>query len=317
MFHITPLVNQTRYLIVDYDHFSLTVGLLTLEKHTPIIQGSVRRFFTTDERVFHPDIFEKYFLQACELLGKQCGDLPKEVALFIDHPETIITSNGYTFTRENSQSPLTVQDIYGYTQTLFRQSQNQAERLWTDEHGYTASDRRLFSAFLSQCALDKQHQSSPLGKSAAQVSLRCLFLYGSHTFQQGLKKALYGAGFELLTIIPMPCVFLNTLSNSHTFFENHLHIHLGYDTTSVVLHLGKRITEVQMIPLGWRELDTFLESEFSPLERESLLLTDRVQAIQGTQIYARYKKIVSKTLLILFERFGLQWSFSDVSLSSS
>lgn len=87
------------------------------------------------------------------------------------------TSTGYTFSRTD-ESPIDLDEVNGYAQNLLEKSEQQAERMWHEEAGYTANERKLLSVFLSYIALDKKHHTFPLGKHASHVTLRCLFFYG-------------------------------------------------------------------------------------------------------------------------------------------
>lgn len=190
----------------------------------------------------------------------------------MDNGESIVTSTGYTFTRDNIDEPVHLEELDTYASKLLLQSDNQAKRQWNEEYGYEDADRKLMSIFLSHLALDKKHYTFPLGKNASHVTMRCLFFYGGKTLLDGISRSIRSSGHTLLTCVPLPCVFLNHLCNRETFLENHLHIHLGYDSTTVILHLGKHVQEIQTIPFGWQFIDEKIESYFSPLERESLLM---------------------------------------------
>jgi hypothetical protein len=109
---------------------------------------------------------------------------------------------------------------------------------------------------------------------------------------------------------------LNHLCNKNTFLENHLHIHLGYDSLSVILHLGKHVQEIQTLPFGWKIIDEKISSYFSPLERESLLMGSDFSALENIPEWLEYRDFLAANLRILFERFDLQWSFSEFSVSS-
>lgn len=272
MFHTNFLQDDQSYLVADYDHFSLTVGVLKFQKRIPHLEYCVKSFFPPEKREFHPRIFEQHFTQCCDQLRKQVGELPQEVCVFVDHGESIITSTGYTFTRENTHEPVHLEELDTYASQLLSQSENQAKRLWHDEFGYDESDRKLLSIFLSYLALDKRHHIFPLGKNAAHITMRCLFFYGSKSLLDGIARSIRGAGHTLLTCVPLPCVFLNHLCNKETFLDNHLHIHLGYDSTTVILHLGKHVQEIQTLPFGWEFIEKKMMKYFSPLERESLLM---------------------------------------------
>lgn len=87
-------------------------------------------------------------------------------------------------------------------------------------------------------------------------------------------------GRTLITCVPLPLVFLNNICNKKTLLDNHLHVHLGYDATTVVLHLGKHVQEIQSLPFGWKLLDDDLQGLFSPLERESFLMGGDISKIQ-------------------------------------
>lgn len=146
--------------------------------------------------------------------------------------------------------------------------------------------------------------------------MRCLFFYGSQMLLDGISRSIRASGHKLLTCVPLPCVFLNHLCNKETFLENHLHIHLGYDSTTVILHLGKHVQEIQTIPFGWNFIDQKIESYFSPLERESLLMTDDFSRLTDIPEWSEYQTFLTANLRVLFERFDLQWSFTDFSVSS-
>lgn len=115
--------------------------------------------------------------------------------------------------------------------------------------------------------------------------------------------------------MPLPFVFLNHLCNHKTLLENHLHIHLGYDSTTVLLHLGKQVQEIQTLPFGWQVIDEKLAQYFSPLERESLLMKNDPK-LQNMPEWSEYQAFLTASLRALFERFGLQWSFHDYTFSS-
>lgn len=162
MFHTNFLQDDQSYLVADYDHFSLTVGVLKFKKRIPHLEYCVKSFFPPEKREFHPRIFEQHFTQCCDQLRKQVGELPQEVCVFVDHGESIITSTGYTFTRENTHEPVHLEELDTYASQLLSQSENQAKRLWHDDFGYDESDRKLLSIFLSYLALDKRHHIFPL-----------------------------------------------------------------------------------------------------------------------------------------------------------
>ncbi len=146
--------------------------------------------------------------------------------------------------------------------------------------------------------------------------MRCLFFYGSKSLLEGISRSIHSAGYKLLTCVPLPFVFLNHICNQNTLLDNHLHIHLGYDSTTVLLHLGKHIQEIQTLPFGWQVIDEKLSDIFSPLERESLLLGNDISRLKNLPVWSWYQEFLGASLRILFERFGLQWSFSDYTLSS-
>lgn len=191
--------------------------------------------------------------------------------MFVDHGESLVTSTGYTFSRKNTDEPVHLEELDAYAVQLLSQSENQAKRLWYEDFGYDESDRKLLSIFLSHLALDKRHHIYPLGKNASHITMRCLFFYGSKSLLDGIARSIRVSGHTLLACVPLPCVFLNHLCNKDTFLENHLHIHLGYDSTTVILHLGKHVQEIQTLPFGWQSIDEKMMKYFSPLERESLL----------------------------------------------
>ncbi len=116
--------------------------------------------------------------------------------------------------------------------------------------------------------------------------------------------------------MPLPCVFLNHLCNQQTLLDNHLHIHLGYDSTTVLLHLGKHVQEIQTLPFGWKVIDDKLSAFLSPLERESVLIKNDITVLENIPEWHEYQKFLTASLRVLFERFGLQWSFGHYSFSS-
>ena len=146
--------------------------------------------------------------------------------------------------------------------------------------------------------------------------MRCLFFYGSKSLIDGISRSLAASDFKLIACVPLPFVFLNHLCNQKTLLDNHLHIHLGYDSTTVLLHLGKHIQEIQTLPFGWKILDEKLSQRFSPLERESLLMSNDSSTLKNLPEWAEYQSFFSASLRVLFERFGLQWSFNDYTFSS-
>lgn len=316
MFRTNFIQDDQSYLVADYDHFSLTVGVLRFKKRIPHLDYSVRSFFPPEHRDFHPRIFEKHFNQCCEQLQKDVGDLPKEVCIFLDHGESIVTSTGYTFTRQNTDDPVHLEELDEYASKLLSQSENQAKRLWHEDYGYQDSDRKLLSIFLSHLALDKKHHVFPLGKNASHVTMRCLFFYWSRMLLDWITRSIRSSGRKLIAYVPLPCVFLNHLCNKNTFLDNHLHIHLGYDSTTVILHLGKYVQEIQTLPFGWQFIDEQLASYFSPLERESILMGNDFSQLQWIPEWDRYHSFLGANLYALFERFDLQWSFSEFSVSS-
>ena len=134
MFRTNFISDDQSYLVVDYDHFSLTVGVLRFHKRKPHLETCVRSFFTLSDRHFTTRTFERNFLQCCEQLKKKVGTLPKEVCIFIDHGESVATSTGYTFSRPNTDDPVTLEEIDGYASQLLAQSDQQAHRLWQEEY---------------------------------------------------------------------------------------------------------------------------------------------------------------------------------------
>lgn len=132
----------------------------------------------------------------------------------------------------------------------------------------------------------------------------------------GIARSISSSGHKLLTCVPLPCVFLNHLCNKNTFLENHLHIHLGYDSLTVILHLGKHVQEIQSLPFGWEFIDDKISSYFSPLERESILMGGDFSQLKNIFEWQEYKNFLAANLRILFERFDLQWSFTEFSVSS-
>jgi hypothetical protein len=55
---------------------------------------------------------------------------------------------------------------------------------------------------------------------------------------------------------------------------------------------------------------------FSPLERESLLVGDEFHTIEQRPEVIHYRDFLAASLRVLFERFWLQWSFAEYSVSS-
>ncbi len=315
MFETRYITDDQSYIVADYDSFSLTVWVLVFEKRKPKLLQCVRTFFDEKDRVFRPNTFEQRFAQCCdELAEKIWTSLPRDVCLFLDHPELVITSTWYTFARSGDQ-PVTLEEIDNYVTHLTDQSRLQAKRLWYDECGYSESDRKLISVFLSHLALDKRHYTFPLGKLASHVTLRCLFFYGSRQILDSLARSISATWKKLISTIPLPCIFLNHLCNKDTFLENHLHIHLGYQSTHVLLHLGKKIQEIQTMPFWWKVLDEKLGDIFSPLERESHILSNP-SMLYDLPEWKWYQEFLTASLLSLFERFGFQWSFQEYSVSS-
>jgi hypothetical protein len=316
MFRTNFLQDDQSYLVADYDHFSLTVGVLTFKKRVPHLKHCVRSFFPPEKRDFHPRIFEQHFTQCCEQLKRQIWDLPNEVCIFLDHGESIVTSAGYTFSRANTHDPVNLDEIDTYATQLLSQSENQTKRIWYEDFGYHEADRKLISIFLSHLALDKRHHVFPLGKHAAHVTMRCLFFYGSASLLDGISKSIRLSWHKLLTCVPLPCVFLNSICNKDTFLENHLHIHLGYDSLTVILHLWKHVQEIQTLPFWWQYVDEKMIPFFSPLERESLLMWNDFTLFEKIPEWSQYRDFLAANLRALFERFGLQWSFTEYTLSS-
>ena len=316
MFRTNFLQDDQSYLVADYDHFSLTVGLLKFKKRIPHLEYCVRSFFSPENRVFHPRLFEQHFNQCCQQLRDHVWELPREVCVFLDHGESLVTSTGYTFSRTNTHEPVHLEELDSYATQLLSQSESQSRRIWHEEFWYPELDRKLISIFLSHLALDKRHHVFPLGKNASHITMRCLFFYGSTSLLDGIARSMRASGYSLLACVPLPCVFLNHLCNKDTFLENHLHIHLGYDSTTVILHLGKHVQEIQTLPFGWQYIDEKLIPYFSPLERESLLMWNNQSAFEKIPEWAQYQDFLVANLRVLFERFDLQWSFTQYSLSS-
>lgn len=84
MFHTNFLQDDQSYLVADYDHFSLTVGVLKFQKRIPHLEHCVKSFFPPEKREFHPRLFEQYFRQCCDQLRDHVGELPEEVCIFVD-----------------------------------------------------------------------------------------------------------------------------------------------------------------------------------------------------------------------------------------
>ena len=314
MFRHNYIADDQSYLVVDYDHFSLTVGLLKFHKRKPKLETCVRSFFSPEEREFSLRSFERNFLQCCAELTEKVWQLPKEVCIFVDHGESVVTSTWYTFTRENSEKPLQLEEIDTFATQLRVQSDQQSYRIWED-FWYDQPDRKLLSLFLSHLALDKRHHTFPLGKNASHVTLRCLFFYGSKSLIDAITRSLAASDFRLIACVPLPFVFLNHLCNQNTLLQNHLHIHLGYDSTTVLLLLGKHVQEIQSIPFVWKNIDEKLVEYFSPLERESILMKNDFSRLKWLPEWIEYQKFMTASLRILFERFGLQWTFNDYTFS--
>jgi hypothetical protein len=316
MFHTNFLQDNQSYLVADYDLSSLTVGVLVFEKRKPKLIHSIRTFFAPDERGFHPHLFERNFKQAYNQLAEKVSEMPKEVCMFLDHGDTLATSVSYTFPRSHTADPVDVSEINTYASELLKQADHQAKKIWTDDMGYFEHDRKLLSLFLTHLALDKKHHLFPIGKIASHITLGCLFFYGNKFLIDGIRRSIELCGCTLLTCVPLPVVFLNHLCTQKTFQENHLHLHIGYDTTSALLHIGKKVHEIQSIPFGWRVLDEYLTPYLSPLERESILMRDDDAELKKYEEYNQYSQLLEASLQVLFERFGLHWSFSHMSLSS-
>lgn len=315
MFYTHTLPDSQSYLVVDYDLSSLTLGVLIFEKRKPKLICSVRTIFSPHERVFHPHFFEWNFKQAYKELAEKVSDMPKEVCVFLDHGDIVTSSVSYTFPRDCPTDPVDMSEINAYARELLKQADHQARVLWNDDMGYLEQDRRLLSIFLTHLALDKKHHLFPIGKIASHITLGCLFFYTNSDLIDGIRRSIELCGCRLLTCVPLPVVFLNHLCTQKTFQDNHLHIHIWYDTTSALLHIGKKIHEIQSIPFGWKILDEFLAPHLSPLERESLFIKENQAELKKYNEYARYVQLLETSLLILFERFDLQWSFSHISLS--
>ncbi len=315
MFRTNFLQDDQSYIVADYDSFSLTVGVLVFEKRVPRLVSVVRSFFPAWKRDFHPRTFEKHFTQCCRELREKIWTLPHDVCLFLDHGELLVTSTGYTFTRGEYDEPVHLEELDGYASQLLSQSETQAKRIWHTDCWYHESDRKLLSIFLSHLALDKRHHTFPLGKNASQVTMRSLFFYGNKHLLSGLSRSIRSAGFRLISCIPLSSVFLNHLCNKDTFLENHLHIHLWYDATTVVLHLWKHVQEICVIPFWWNFIDQKLTPYFSPLERESLLTGSNYEKLEQIQEWQEYRLFLVSSLRVAFESIGLQWSFSEYTIS--
>lgn len=317
MFRASFFHEDQSYLVADYDRFSLTVGVLRFQKRVPKLESCVRSFFPPESRFFHPRTFETHFRQCCDELTKTSGTLPKEVCVFIDHGESVVCSTGYTFTRADENIPVHFEELIGYGSQLFQQSENQSKRIWHMDFGYEASERKLVSIFLSHLALDKKHHIFPLGKDASHVTMRCLFFYGNKPLLDGLDRSIRALGYTLLTCIPISCVFLNHICNRGTFLENHLHVHFWYDSTTVILHLGKHVQEIQTLPFWWEIIDSALSPYFSSLEREHVLSRDDTSSLTQFAEYHQYREFIVANLLAMFEKFGLHWSFNEYTVSGS
>lgn len=315
MFRHNYIADDQSYLVVDYDHFSLTVWVLKFHKRKPSLETCVRSFFSPEEREFSMRAFERNFLQCCRELSEKIWELPREVCIFLDHSESVVTSTGYTFARGSSDTPLQLDEIDGFAAQLRTQSDQHAQRLWND-FGYEESDRQLLSLFLSHLALDKRHHTFPLWKIASHVTMRCLFFYWSKYIIDGISRSLAASDFHLLACVPLPFVFLNHLCNQDTLLDNHLHIHLWYDSTTVLLHLWKHVQEIQSIPFGWKIIDEKISEHYSPLERESFLMKNDFSRIKDMSEWIEYQKFLTASLRILFERFWLQWTFKNYTYSS-
>ncbi len=316
MFYTNFLQDNQSYLVADYDLFSLTVGVLVFEKKKPKLIQSVRTFFAPHERVFHPHTFERNFKQAYNQLQEKIAEMPKEVCVFLDHGDMVTTSVNYTFPRKHATEPVEAAEINMYARDLLKQADHQARKLWSDDMGYIEQDRQLLSLFLTHLALDKKHHLFPIGKIASHVTLGCLFFYTNKFLIDGIQRSIEFSNCKLLTCVPLPVVFLNHLCTQKTFQENHLHLHIWYDTTSALLHIGKKVHEIQSIPFGWKTLDEYLTPYLSPLERESLLARDESSTLETYPEYEQYARLLEASLQVLFERFGLHWSFTHISLST-
>ena len=133
MFRTNFIQDDQSYLVVDYDHFSLTVGLLKFSKRKPKLETCVRSFFSPEERIFSLRSFERNFLQCCQQLEEKVGELPREVCIFLDHGESVVTSTGYTFSRENTDTRLQLEEIDGFATQLRTQAEQQAKRIWHED----------------------------------------------------------------------------------------------------------------------------------------------------------------------------------------
>lgn len=174
--------------------------------------------------------------------------MPHEVCVFLDHGDMLATSVNYTFPRSKMSEPVDVLEINTYASELLKQADHQAKKMWTEDMGYFEHDRKLLSLFLTHIALDKKHHLFPIGKMASHVTLGCLFFYGNKFLVDGMKRSIELCGCTFLTCVPLSMVFLNHLCTQKTFQDNHLHLHIGYDTTSALLHIGKKVHEIQSIP---------------------------------------------------------------------
>lgn len=162
MFHTNFIQDNQSYLVADYDLSSLTVGVLVFEKRKPKLIDSVRTFFAPHERGFHPHLFERNFKQALSQLAERVAEMPTEVCVFLDHSDMVATSASYTFPRDDTDSPVDIQEINEYASELLKQADHQAKKIWIDDMGYFEHDRRLLSLFLTHLALDKKHHLFPL-----------------------------------------------------------------------------------------------------------------------------------------------------------
>lgn len=316
MFQTKFLQDDQSYIVADYDSISLTVWILQFHQRVPRLEKCVRSFFPSKNHDFQSNVFAKHFEQCCDHLRK-CGyQIPKEVCVFIDQSESLVISSGYTFSRKEPRDAIDLEELNGYASQLVKQADAQSKRIWSEEYGYSESDRTLISIFLSQLSLDKKIHSFPIWKEAHQVSMRCLFFFWSHSLLEGLSRSIQLCGCKLISCIPISCVFLNNICNCHTLLWNHLHIHYGYDSIDVILHLGKHVQEIQSLPIWWRYISDQLSQYLSPLEREALLMWFESSQLEKYAEWWNYRDFLTISIRAIFERFDLQWSFSEISLSS-
>jgi hypothetical protein len=77
------------------------------------------------------------------------------------------------------------------------------------------------------------------------------------------------------------------------------------------------MTEMQTLPFGWKVLEDIMLKHFSPLECESYLLKEDFSRCREIEEWSFYKDFLAQSFRILFDRFGLHWSFSEYSISSA